>query len=224
MKIHQTIAASAIVLATLGMNAANASTELTGAMTADNAFFAFLGTSAGSLGTLIGEGNSWPSSFSLTPTDLTPGVTNYLNIEAINYGGPGGFQALLSLSSTDFEFANGTQTLSTDPSDIPSWTATYNSPNYSVAIQPWVAATGAVVPDFGYSWGNQVGSPLGGWIDAASNGLNVCQLCTVDFTTAIISTVSAVPEPATWAMFLVGFGGIGFMMRNARRKSAAATT
>lgn len=33
----------------------------------------------------------------------------------------------------------------------------------------------------------------------------------------------AVPEPATWAMFLLGFGGIGFMLRNARRKSAAAT-
>ena len=35
--------------------------------------------------------------------------------------------------------------------------------------------------------------------------------------------VSAVPEPATWAMFLVGFGGIGFMMRNGRRKGAVAT-
>jgi PEP-CTERM motif len=32
-----------------------------------------------------------------------------------------------------------------------------------------------------------------------------------------------VPEPATWAMFLVGFGGIGLMMRNARRKGAVAT-
>jgi hypothetical protein len=33
----------------------------------------------------------------------------------------------------------------------------------------------------------------------------------------------AVPEPATWAMFLIGFSGVGFMMRNLRRKSAVVT-
>ncbi len=32
---------------------------------------------------------------------------------------------------------------------------------------------------------------------------------------------SAVPEPATWAMFIIGFGSIGLMMRLSRRKSAA---
>jgi hypothetical protein len=29
---------------------------------------------------------------------------------------------------------------------------------------------------------------------------------------------SAVPEPATWAMMLLGFGGIGFMLRNGKRR------
>jgi hypothetical protein len=37
---------------------------------------------------------------------------------------------------------------------------------------------------------------------------------------AINGTTSAVPEPAMWAMFLIGFGGIGFMMRNSRRRGA----
>jgi hypothetical protein len=37
-------------------------------------------------------------------------------------------------------------------------------------------------------------------------------------------TISAVPEPATWAMLLTGFGGIGLMMRRARRKPARVTT
>ncbi len=35
--------------------------------------------------------------------------------------------------------------------------------------------------------------------------------------------VGAVPEPATWAVMLLGFGGIGASMRSARRKQAAAT-
>lgn len=30
--------------------------------------------------------------------------------------------------------------------------------------------------------------------------------------------VPAVPEPATWAMMLIGFGGVGFQMRRQRRK------
>jgi hypothetical protein len=34
---------------------------------------------------------------------------------------------------------------------------------------------------------------------------------------------TAVPEPATWAAMLVGFGAIGVSMRSARRKRAAAT-
>jgi hypothetical protein len=35
---------------------------------------------------------------------------------------------------------------------------------------------------------------------------------------------SAVPEPATWAMMLVGFGGLGAAMRTSRRAKAAAAT
>ncbi|WP_309645539.1 PEPxxWA-CTERM sorting domain-containing protein [Phenylobacterium sp.] len=33
---------------------------------------------------------------------------------------------------------------------------------------------------------------------------------------------SAVPEPATWAMMIIGFGGVGSMLRSSRRKQAAA--
>ncbi|MDP3853803.1 PEPxxWA-CTERM sorting domain-containing protein [Phenylobacterium sp.] len=33
---------------------------------------------------------------------------------------------------------------------------------------------------------------------------------------------SVVPEPATWAMMIIGFGGVGSMARSARRKQATA--
>jgi hypothetical protein len=38
-----------------------------------------------------------------------------------------------------------------------------------------------------------------------------------------ITTTGAVPEPATWAMMLVGFGSLGAVMRGARRKQAAVS-
>ena len=38
----------------------------------------------------------------------------------------------------------------------------------------------------------------------------------------ISDVASAVPEPATWAMMIIGFGGVGSMVRSARRKQTAA--
>jgi hypothetical protein len=222
MKFRRTIAAAGVALA-LGllslMPAASAAT-LTGEVTADNAFFAFLATSPNSLGTLIGSGNGWPTSFALTPTGLTPNVTYYLNIEAINYGGPGGLDALLNLTGTGFKFANGTQTLTTNAADVGAWKASYNDTNSDPnAVQPWVPATGQVIVDTGYAWGNITGSA--GWIDASSGGLNLCGYCTVDFTVAITPTTQT-PEPATWTMMVAGllsFAGVGVYRR---RKLAEA--
>jgi hypothetical protein len=36
------------------------------------------------------------------------------------------------------------------------------------------------------------------------------------------AAISGVPEPQTWAMMILGFGFIGFMLRNGRRQSAVA--
>ena len=37
-----------------------------------------------------------------------------------------------------------------------------------------------------------------------------------------LSTVAAIPEPATWAMMLLGFAGLGFAFRQSRRKVSFA--
>jgi hypothetical protein len=51
---------------------------------------------------------------------------------------------------------------------------------------------------------------------------NVPDAGTISVSNTVQVGAGAVPEPATWAMMLVGFGGLGVAMRS-RRKQAAAT-
>ena len=41
-----------------------------------------------------------------------------------------------------------------------------------------------------------------------------------DLVSLAIPLNTAVPEPATWALMLLGFGGIGVAMRRGRRRSS----
>lgn len=41
-------------------------------------------------------------------------------------------------------------------------------------------------------------------------------------TSSVLSTTAAVPEPATWAMMIGGFGLVGFALRSRRRNATAA--
>lgn len=151
---------------------------------------------------------------------MLTGGTQYLNIEAINYGGPGGFSAVLNLTGTGYRFANGSTTITTDPSNLAYWSGLFNSYNAAVTPQPWVPATGGVLQDVSYGWGNVVGTPNWIWPSdslSSSSDSSVCQFCTVDFTVAIL------PEPANWSIVGLACGGIGLILRsNRRRKSRSA--
>ena len=196
-------------------------TTLSGAVTADNAFFAYLGDSPNSLGTLVGSGNAWNELVFLDLDRAHSGRDQLPEYRSDQYGGPGGLSFVLNLSDTGFAFGNGGQTLTTDPANLGAITGTYNNNNSSVAAQTWVAATGAVIQDIGYPWGNVVGTS--NWADASTLGLNTCSNgdCTVDFTVAITPT-SVVPEASTWAMMLLGFATLGFAGRRARKTIAIA--
>lgn len=212
-------------IAALAIAGPAAATTLSGDLTADNAFEAFLSTSPGTLGTAVASGNSWGNTYTLPATTLTPGKTYYLQIEAVDGGPPGAFIGSFSLSDTDFQFANGGQTLDTD---TVNWTGGFNDSQTNLP-QSWIQPTGGVVSDGSNGvgpWGYNSGiDSAAEWIwpaDSQSGGTNACGNCTVDFMTTITSNVTGgVPEPAEWALMLVGVLGVGAAMRRRRTSGLA---
>ena len=107
-------------------------TTITGHMTADNLFSFYVSTDDAVAGTLVGSGNDWSASYTLS-AELTPGVTNYIHVQATDQGSPQGFIGDFSLSDGGFQFANGTQLLLTTPAQ---WSLSFTGfgQNYESSI------------------------------------------------------------------------------------------
>jgi hypothetical protein len=104
------------VVATVAMafaQGAIAQTNLDASMTVDNAFIAYISTDDAVAGLPIGSGSDWTVTYPFS-TALTPGVTNYLHIEATNAGGVAAFIGEFTLDNAAFHFADGTQSLLSD--------------------------------------------------------------------------------------------------------------
>lgn len=197
-------------------------TTIGGKTTADNAFFMYLSTNNAVLGTLIASGNNWPTTFTVPATALTPGMTNYLQVEVINYGLQGGFIGDFTLSDNGFHFANGRQSLSTDTAH---WAGFYDDSNSAVVAQPWVPPTGGVV-SFGANgvapWGTRPKISSGAlWIwpndpNSLPGGI-ACANCTVDFSTAILPGPTSIPEPGTLVMFGTSLSALAAGLRRKLR-------
>ena len=77
----------------------------------------------------------------------------------------------------------------------------------------------------GFHWGNVPGadgnvSAFYLWNNAATGSIHLTN--TEGWSNAVLYTAKpAVPEPATWAMMLLGFGGIGLTMRRNRKVALA---
>lgn len=86
-------------------------------------------------------------------------------------------------------------------------------------VADWGTQLGAnwFVSAFGI--GNGSGAGMG--FDALADNLTLATSNTQFGTQSYdFQAVPAVPEPATWGMMLLGFGGIGFQMRRSRKRSA----
>lgn len=195
------------LLGCLVMTATSAfSSTLTMNLNVDNAFDVYISTSDAVLGTLVGSGTNWPTTYSFNAV-LTPAVTNYIHIVAVNSGGPGGFLGDFSISDNLFQFVNTTQSLVTNNVDWNFSTTGFGGPYVSPADE---------APNGGGPWGNIAGVNAGArWIWDPAN----CGDCTVYFQTAITANAgSATPEPTTPLLLA---GGIAVLWRMARRKKTA---
>ncbi len=153
-----------VFAAALAASQAHATT-LSGNLTSDDAFYAYISTNNSVLGTPVyvtgvetssggtnGAGGIWWGySYSFTGITLTPGQTYYLQIEAINYSQAAGFIGDFTLSGSGFTFANGQQELLTNTAN---WVGGFNSslpsgynqagPNFAPPPSSWVEPGGGV--------------------------------------------------------------------------------
>lgn len=192
--------ALALALGFCVSGAAQSATNLTASLNVDNLFDLYVSTDDSVLGTLIGSGNDWPTTYTFTTT-LTAGVDNYIHVVATDQGGPGAFLGEFTLSNSDFAFANGTQTLLTDTTHWDQRIAGFNDAD----VTPVSAGPNGVSP-----WGLRSGVAAGAeWLSYASGS-------TTYFSTRITS-LAPVPEPGTWALMISGLGLLGFAARRKTR-------
>lgn len=189
--------------ASVMLGAAHAAT-LSGNLTVDDAFTAYLSTDDSVAGTALVSGTNWPSAQSFSAT-LNAGQTYYLHVAGKDvYGYISAFLGSFSLTS-DAQFSNGTQSLVTNTTD---WQVSATGFGSGYATPHSFGANG-VGP-----WGN-LGAIASNaeWIWTAPG-----QLGEAYFSTKI--TVAAVPEPESYALMLAGLGLMGTVARRRTQRSA----
>lgn len=216
---YATAVAFAVAFSGLSATASQAAT-VTGNLTADNQFSVYISTSDSTLGTLLASGNNWPTTYSFS-TPLTSG-TYYLHVVGDNFGGPanmaGGnpdaFIGQFSLTG-NYVFANGTQSLLTNTTDWRATDATGGAAN-------WNSAPSGTPISYGTNGGSNIwtnnngGHPLN---NISTNAQWIWSSPDATGEAFFSTTISAVPEPSTWAMMIFGFLGVGFL---AYRRSAGS--
>jgi len=176
--------------------------SLRGDLTVDNAFAAYLSTSAAAQGSQIIAGTNWKATYSFAGVTLTPGVTYYLQVRAVDVGVIAGFLGDFGLDGA-FQFANGASFLTTNTRD---WFA--SATGFGVAPQtPGMSGLNGASP-----WGTRPNIEASAeWIWTEDGCIN----CTRYFWTSITPVVQ-IPEPVSHDLLGAGVVGLGLIGRRRR--------
>jgi len=180
------IVCAALFVFTISISVVKAAT-LTANMTADDAFSFYISSDDTQLGTFIGSGNSWGTTYT-----FTTGISSscYLHVVADDTQGViAGYIGDFSLADTNYCFSNGTQTLLTDASD---WSVSKSGfgQNY---VAPNAFASNGSSP-----WGYKSGISSNAYWIWTNSGYDL-------YTTRYFSTsITAVPEPVACMSLIVG--------------------
>lgn len=182
---------------------------LSGTLTADDAFVAYISTNDSEAGSQIASGNNWPTAQSFSGVNLTPGQDYYLHVYASDlYGAISAFLGDFTLSGTGFSFANNSTSLVTNPSDWQVSLTGFGS-NYLSAPYDYGANGNSGIP--GATWGPRPGiSSSAHWIWSTQGTLGQAY-----FSTKITSTV---PVPAAWGMMALGLPLIRLVSRRKKQQ------
>lgn len=176
---------------------------LSGTLTADDSFVAFISTSDSLAGTQIASGDNWGLPQSFSNINLSSGQDYYLHIHAWDvYGLISAFLGKFDLSGNGFSFANHSTSLVTNATDWKVSTTGFGS-NYLPS--PFDYGANGVSPWFTMSG-----------IDTTAHWLWTTQGSLGDayFSTKITSTV---PLPAAWAMMALGLPFIRLVSTRKKR-------
>ena len=222
IRFKTALAAAALIVGAVGASRANAATivlNLTGTV-ADGTFNTSMGGGGSTVHTYVldlGLGSSVP--FTVSQGDEIQATVTLDTPLTIPSSLPGGLQFVgLNFSNTD----------GSDP-------GTSSNNNTISGYDIFSGGTGISTDQMGTNCGNclsalfgQAGDTFsfsGLFADSTMNQLDTSYLVNdVTLSYQVNAFPSAVSEPATWAMLLLGFGAVGLMMRGARRRGAAATS
>ena len=182
----------------------------------------------------LGEDPLFTYTFSIAGADSGTGLLNGTDL--------GGGQFLITSGSLDVTSSSnggaaiGTWSLIPNPVGPSVWTSPDGAFNINNVIY---TGSNPTLDGWGLLFGNGASEELNIWGNGADNYSFWVFTPGVGYTIAdndgapgsfsvaplveIESFEAAVPEPATWAMFLLGFGAIGFMLRSGRGKQVAVT-
>ena len=134
-----------------------------------------------------------------------------------------------NVSVLSFSFSDGVETISDTSANLFQQIFQFST-NALGQITSWFILVGTQTSTEQL----QIGTLLSDWAAADHGTQTVCTLgsfpngCTENtqvrglvFTPGTFEVASAVPEPATWAMMILGFAGVGFLAYRRREKSQA---